>query len=150
MKFRRQAKIIELIEKEEIETQEELTIKLIDTGFETTQATVSRDIKELRLIKVTSKSGNSKYSLANTENEASFAVRLRNIFKECVIKIDVAQNLVVIKTLAGLGSAAAASIDSLKSDAIVGSLAGDDTVFIAMKDCESAEEFAKETRSMLI
>ena len=150
MKFRRQAKIIELIENFEIETQEDLTSKLIEAGIETTQATVSRDIKELRLVKVTIRDGNSKYSLSSSQTDGSFSVRLSNIFRECVIKINVAQNLVVIKTLPGLGSAAAMAIDSLKSEAIVGSLAGDDTVFVAMKNNEIAEEFAKEARTMLI
>ena len=149
MKFRRQAKIIELIDKNEIETQEELTSMLLEAGFETTQATVSRDIKELRLVKTTCARGFSKYAVASANNDGSFSVRLKNIFKESVIKIDVAQNIVVVKTLPGLGSAAAASIDSLKSDKIVGSLAGDDTVFIAMRDQNSAEEFATETKLML-
>lgn len=149
MKFRRQAKIIELIDKCEIETQEELTTKLLDAGFETTQATVSRDIKELRLVKSTTANGVSKYAVASSSSDASFSVRLKKIFKESVIKIDVAQNIVVVKTLSGLGSAAAASIDALRSDEIVGSLAGDDTVFIAMKDNESAEIFANTTKKML-
>lgn len=150
MKFRRQAKIIELIDQEEIETQEELTAKLVTHGFETTQATVSRDIKELCLIKVTSKKGVSKYAQEHDASRGSFSARLRNIFKECVIKIDTAQNIVVIKTLPGLGSAAAASIDALKSMEIVGTLAGDDTVFIAMKDNKASEKFMNETKDMLI
>ncbi|MFI3225841.1 MAG: arginine repressor [Clostridia bacterium] len=149
MKFRRQAKIIELIDKCEIETQEELTAKLLEAGFETTQATVSRDIKELRLVKSTTPAGISKYAVASSTGDGSFSVRLKKIFKESVIKIDIAQNIVVVKTLPGLGSAAAASIDSLKSDEIVGSLAGDDTVFIAMKDNEAAQIFANTTKKML-
>ncbi len=149
MKFRRQAKIIELIDENDIETQEELTSALIKEGFDTTQATISRDIKELQLIKVATKSGQSKYVVANSPLESSFSSRLTNIFRECVIKIDTAQNIVVIKTLPGLGSAAAASIDSLKSAEIVGSLAGDDTVFVAMKDNKSADIFANEAKKML-
>lgn len=149
MKFRRQAKIIELIDACEIETQEDLTSRLLDEGFETTQATVSRDIKELRLVKTTSANGVSKYAVASSAQDGSFSVRLKKIFKESVIKIDIAQNIVVIKTLSGLGSAAAMAIDSLKSEEIVGSLAGDDTVFIAMKDIEAAEMFANTTKKML-
>lgn len=150
MKFRRQAKIIELIEKFEIETQEELTTLLNQSGFDTTQATVSRDIKELRLVKVTTTEGHSKYVVSGSGDEGSFSTRLKNIFRECVIKINTAQNIVVIKTLPGLGSAAAAAIDSLKSEQMVGSLAGDDTVFIAMKTNEAAENFASDAKSMLI
>lgn len=149
MKFRRQSKIIELIEKFEIETQEELTSLLLKEGYDTTQATVSRDIKELRLVKLTSQNGVSKYVLSVNDTGTTYTTRLKNIFKECVVKIDVAQNLVVIKTLPGLGSAAAAAIDSLKDENIIGSLAGDDTVFIAMKDNQTAEFFAKTTKAML-
>ncbi|MFI3115926.1 MAG: arginine repressor [Clostridia bacterium] len=149
MKFRRQAKIIELIDNGEIETQEELTAKLIEAGFETTQATVSRDIKELRLVKSMTQQGISKYVVAKSTGDGNFSVRLQKIFRESVIKIDLAQNLVVVKTLPGLGSAAAMSIDSLKSDEIVGSIAGDDTVFVAMKDVDSAKIFANTMKKML-
>lgn len=148
MKFRRQTQIIQLIENYDIETQEELTEMLIKSGFDTTQATVSRDIKELRLVKISLQSGNSKYAIA-TDSDTTFTTRLQNIFKECVLSIEVAQNIVVIKTLGGLGSAAGAAIDSLKHEDLVGTLAGDDTVFVAIKDVHSAEIFANDTRKML-
>ncbi len=149
MKFQRQAKIIDIIEKFEIETQEELSEKLREIGFDTTQATVSRDIKELRLIKMLCSDGRYKYATSSKEAESSFSTRLRNIFRECVTSIENAQNLVVIKTLPGLGSAAAMAIDAIKMPDVVGTLAGDDTVFIVIRNTESAENFVKETSEML-
>ena len=93
MKFQRQAKILDLIEHDEIETQEELSIKLRELGFDTTQATISRDIKELRLVKMLSASGKYKYAASAREAETSFASRLRNIVRECVTSVDQAQNI---------------------------------------------------------
>ena len=104
MKFQRQAKILELIDRFEIETQEELTDHLRAVGYSTTQATVSRDIKELRLIKsLSTETGKYKYTAAAAGAADSFTTRLRNIFRECVTDIDAAQNMVVIKTLPGDG-----------------------------------------------
>ncbi len=151
MKFQRQAKILDLIEKYEIETQEELSEHLRGMGYNTTQATVSRDIKELRLIKIlSSSSGKYRYAAATSEVEGSFSVRLRNIFRECVTDISFAQNMVVIKTLPGLGQAAAMAIDALRNVSVVGTLGGDDTVFIVMKDTECADHFCADARKMLI
>ena len=150
MKFQRQAKILDLIDKHEIETQEELSEQLRNMGYNTTQATVSREIKELRLIKILSaETGKYKYAVASSEVESSFTTRLRNIFKECVTDINTAQNIVVIKTLPGLGQAAAMAIDAMRNKAVVGSLGGDDTVFIVMKDNEAAESFCAEAHLML-
>ena len=150
MKFQRQAKILDLIDKHEIETQEELSEQLRNVGYNTTQATVSRDIKELRLIKIlSSETGKYKYAVASSEVEGNFTTRLRNIFKECVTDINTAQNIVVIKTLPGLGQAAAMAIDAMRNKAVVGSLGGDDTVFIVMKDNEAADSFCAEARTML-
>ncbi len=148
MKFQRQAKILEIIEKNEIETQEELSQKLREFGYDTTQATVSRDIKELRLIKSLAPSGKYKYAVAS-DVESSFAARLKNIFKECVTKVDSAQNIVVIKTLPGLGSAAAIAIDAMKIESVVGTIAGDDTVFMVMRDDDYAHKFCRESVNML-
>ena len=149
MKFQRQAKILELIEHNEIETQEELSSRLRDLGYDTTQATVSRDIKDLRLIKMLSPSGKYRYAVSSQETENSFVGRLQNIFRECVTGIDYAQNTVVIKTLPALGSAAAIAIDAMRVPTVVGTLSGDDTVFILMRDNESALEFCEETKNML-
>ena len=120
MKFQRQAKILELIDRFEIETQEELTDHLRAVGYSTTQATVSRDIKELRLIKsLSTETGKYKYTAAAAGAADSFTTRLRNIFRECVTDIDAAQNMVVIKTLPGLGQAAAMAIDAMRAGADV-------------------------------
>lgn len=149
MKFQRQSKILELIEKEKIDTQEELSRRLKEWGFATTQATISRDIKELRLVKVMTPDGTYKYTAATTENEVSMMGRIRNIFKECVVGINSAQNLVVIKTLPGLGSAAGYAIDAIHHPEVIGSIAGDDTVFVVISDTEKAEIFREEARSLL-
>ena len=149
MKFQRQAKILDIIENNEIETQEELSDRLRMLGYDTTQATVSRDIKELRLIKILSPSGKYKYAAAVNEVENSYVNRLRNIFKECVIHIDAAQNMVVIKTLPGLAGAAAMAIDSMRLKQVVGTIAGDDTVFIVMRSTEEAVNFCGQSSELL-
>ena len=111
---------------------------------------MSRDIKDLRLIKIlSSTSGKYKYAAATSEVENSFTTRLRNIFRECVTEISYAQNMVVIKTLPGLGQAAAMAIDAMRVREVVGTLGGDDTVFVVMRDTESADQFCVEARGML-
>ena len=146
MKFQRQAKILDLIDRFDIETQEELTDHLRALGYSTTQATVSRDIKELRLIKTLSaETGKYKYSAA----AASFTTRLRNIFRECVTEINAAQNMVVIKTLPGLGQAAAMAIDAMRASDVIGTLGGDDTVFVVMRDNDSADRFCRQAHDIL-
>ena len=150
MKFQRQAKILDLIDRFEIETQEDLTAHLRALGYNTTQATISRDIKELRLIKtLSSETGKSKYTSSNAGAADSFTTRLRNIFRECVTDIDAAQNMVVIKTLPGLGQAAAMAIDAMRAPDVVGTLGGDDTVFAVMRDNDSAQKFCKQARDIL-
>ena len=145
MKFQRQAKILDLIDRFEIETQEDLTAHL-----RATQATISRDIKELRLIKtLSSETGKYKYTSSNAGAADSFTTRLRNIFRECVTDIDAAQNMVVIKTLPGLGQAAAMAIDAMRAPDVVGTLGGDDTVFAVMRDNDSAQKFCKQARDIL-
>lgn len=149
MKFQRQAAILDLISNYEIDTQEELTARLKEKGFNSTQATISRDIKELRLIKIASSQGGYRYSVADGEQDAGFAPRMRNIFRECVIRVDVAQNLVVLKTLTGMANAAAAALDSMKIGSIVGTIAGDDNVLIILRDSDTAQRFFEETHQML-
>ncbi len=150
MKFQRQAKILDLIDRFEIETQEDLTAHLRALGYNTTQATISRDIKELRLIKtLSSETGKYKYTSSNAGTADSFTTRLRNIFRECVTDIDAAQNMVVIKTLPGLGQAAAMAIDAMRAPDVVGTLGGDDTVFAVMRDNDSAQKFCKQARDIL-
>ena len=150
MKNKRQSAIMEIISSQDIETQGQLIEALGERGIESTQATVSRDIKDLRLIKILSAtSGKYKYAAATSEVENSFTTRLRNIFKECVTEISYAQNMVVIKTLPGLGQAAAMAIDAMRVREVVGTLGGDDTVFVVMRDTESADRFCTEARAML-
>ena len=149
MKFQRQSKILELIEKEKIDTQEELSRRLKEWGFSTTQATISRDIKELRLVKVMTPDGTYKYTAASTENEVSMMGRIRNIFKECVVNINCAENLVVIKTLPGLGSAAGYAVDAIHHPDVIGSIAGDDTVFVVIATKDKAVSFLDEARALL-
>lgn len=149
MKFQRQAKILELIEHNEIETQEELSMRLRALGYDTTQATVSRDIKDLHLIKILSPSGKYRYATSAQESENNFASRLQNIFRDCVISVDVAQNIVIVKTLPALASAAARAIDVMDVPKVVGTISGDDTVAIFMRDNESALDFCEDTKNML-
>ena len=150
MKSKRQEKILELIEKYNIETQEELIARLAECGIESKQTTVSRDIKELRLIKtLSSETGKYKYTSSNAGAADSFTTRLRNIFRECVTDIDAAQNMVVIKTLPGLGQAAAMAIDAMRAPDVVGTLGGDDTVFAVMRDNNSAQKFCNQARDIL-
>ena len=143
--------ILRLVQEHRISRQEVLLEHLRNEGFEVTQATVSRDIKELRLIKILSaETGKYKYAVASSEVENSFTNRLKNIFKECVTDISAAQNMVVIKTLPGLGQAAAMAIDAMRNKSVVGTLGGDDTVFIVMRDADAAEKFCSEARTMLV
>lgn len=141
MKFKRQAAIVDLISRNEIKTQEELSERLKQMGFSATQATISRDIKELQLVKTASKSGGYQYSTPEQNTGSLHLPRLKNIFRECVVKIDRAQNLVVLKTLVGMANAAAAAIDAMKINDIVGTLAGDDNILIILPSNEKAEEF---------
>lgn len=139
MKLKRHTKILELIEKHSIETQEELSEHLVRCGFDITQATISRDIKELKLVKALDK--NDSYRYRAMDNESSYVNRLRDIFRASVLDIDIACNTVVIKSMPGLASAVAMALDTLHMDDIVGTIAGDDTVFVLTRDNNSAKKF---------
>ena len=149
MKNKRQFKILELIDKYSVETQEDLADKLKEEGFDVTQATISRDIKELRILKVLDASGRYKYSARSVETEDKMQKKFESIFRECVTNIDCAGNMVVIKTLTGLASGAAAAIDSMNISQILGTLAGDDTIFIVFRTDEDAVSFSKEQAAKL-
>ena len=148
MKKRRQAKILELISSNEIETQEELQALLLENGFDVTQATISRDIKELRLVKDLSSKGKYYYSTGkrNTEN---INRRAGGIFNESIIKIDYAMNIVVIKCFPGMANAVCAAIDTMSIDNVLGSIAGDDTIFILCSNENAAMNFTYSLRKML-
>lgn len=148
MKKRRQAKIIELISQNDIETQEELQEMLGEFGYEVTQATISRDIKELRLVKDLSAKGRYIYSTGK-KNVENVTHRAGGIFSETIISIDYALNTVVIKCFTGMANAACAAIDSMNLEEILGTIAGDDTIFILCRSEEIAKMFTLKLRKML-
>ncbi|MCR2042610.1 arginine repressor [Anaerosalibacter massiliensis] len=147
-KYARQRKILELIEAYEIETQEELSEHLKRTGIDITQATISRDIKELRLVKVLSKSGKYKYAVMD-ENIEGATERLIKIFKSSIIGFDIAGHILVIKTLPGAAQVCASAIDTLKVEHVVGTIAGDDTIFIAVSDMKYVDSVVKTFQGLL-
>ena len=149
MKSQRQAKILEIIANDNIETQEQLLAALQKEGFRGTQATISRDIKELRIVKELTSLGTYRYTTSTTELTGSFSARMNTIFRECVVGFDYAQNIIVIRTLPGLASAAGSAIDSMNMNAIVGSLAGDDTVMVVMRDSNAAAAFCGEIKNLI-
>ena len=144
MKSQRQAKILEIISNKNIETQEQLLAELQKEGFRGTQATISRDIKELRIVKELTSLGTYRYTITTSDLGSSFSARLNTIFRECVTRYDYAQNIVVIHTLPGLAGAAASAIDSMNMSVVVGTLAGDDTVMVVMRDSNAAAVFCGE------
>ena len=149
MKSQRQAKIMEIISNRNVETQEQLLQELQDAGFRSTQATISRDIKELRIIKELTSFGTYRYTTSSGETAGTFSSKLNTIFRECITSFDYAQNMIVIRTLPGLASAAASAIDAMSLSVVVGSIAGDDTVFIVMRDNNAAAAFCGEIQSLL-
>ena len=149
MKVKRQAKIMEIISAMDIETQEQLLDELQKSGFKSTQATISRDIKELRIVKELTSMGTYRYATSNKEVGGTFSARLNTIFRECVTSFDYAQNMVVIKTLPGLASAACSAIDAMNMSVVVGSLAGDDTAFLVMRDNHAAAAFCAEIKKLV-
>ena len=149
MKSQRQAKIVEIISNRNIETQEQLLVELQSAGFYSTQATISRDIKELRIVKELTKFGTYRYSTPSKEVSGTFTGRLNTIFKECVTGYDYAQNLVVVHTIPGLANAAASAVDSMKLPFIIGTISGDDTVLIVLRDTNAAAAFCSELKNFL-
>ena len=140
MKNDRQNKILAIIAREDIDTQEALLERLQQEGIRCTQATISRDIKQR---------GRYRYAVSIHRKSLNVADKLLTIFRESVTSIDFAQNIVVIKTLSGLASAACEAVDSMKVSYMVGSLAGENTVLLVMRDNESAEIFCEEIKEML-
>jgi len=137
MKIKRHSKIIELVKSHAVETQEELADRLRTEGFDVTQATVSRDIRELKLMKITDASGRLTYALLPS-TEPQLTERMIRIFRDGVNSMDYAQNIIVIKTLEGMAMAVAASLDSLGDPQILGTIAGDNTIFCVVKTEEHA------------
>ena len=149
MKSKRQEKILELIHDHSVQTQEQLLAELNDAGFRTTQATISRDIKQLRIIKELGPNGVYRYATAPKPAEHTFSAKLNLIFRQCITSVDYAQNILVIKTMPGLASAACSALDKMNIPEIVGTLAGDDTAFIAMRDVPSASTLCAELREQI-
>lgn len=149
MKSQRHAKILEIISNRNVETQEQLLALLQQEGFRSTQATISRDIKELRIVKELTSLGTYRYATSNNEMSGSFSSRLNTIFRECVISIDYAQNIIVVRTLPGLASAAGSAIDAMNLSLVVGTLAGDDTVMVVMRDTNAAAAFCGEIKNLI-
>lgn len=148
MKYSRHSKILEIIEAKDVETQDELANELRASGFQVTQATVSRDIKEMRLIKVLTKDGRYKYASIR-EKEGAVNDRFLKIYRNSVISVDHAGNIIVIKTLVGSANAAAVSIDALNIKEIVGTIAGDDTIFLVVRDENQIDKIIKQFKDLL-
>ncbi len=148
MKSSRQSVILQIISEQEIETQGQLIRALAERGVASTQATLSRDIKQLHLVKELSSSGKYHYVVSGKSKNNDREMRLRKIFRESVTSYVVAQNIIVIKTLPGLASAACSTLDSMHIETLAGTLAGDDTAFLAMKDSKAAEDFCHEIDEM--
>lgn len=148
MKEQRQSKILNLIQNNEIGTQEDLALALLNEGFNVTQATVSRDIRELRLTKVSAKSGGQKYiALSNIDQQVS--EKVVRVFKDAFVSIDYAGNTIVISTLVGMGNAVAAAIDAFNIEEIIGTLAGDDTIFCLVKHEDHIESVIDQFKQIL-
>lgn len=148
MKVARHEKIMELIQQYDIDTQEELAAKLNEAGFRVTQATVSRDIRALKMTKVAGKDGKSRYAiLQNTP--AVLGDKYTRVLHDALTSIDVGQNMIVIRTVPGMAMGVAAALDAMKWDEILGSIAGDDTVMCAARTSEQAAEAADKLRSIL-
>jgi transcriptional regulator of arginine metabolism len=148
MKIARHAKILEIISDKDIETQEELAEELKNIGIDVTQATVSRDIKELKLIKVLSKDGRYKYATISP-NENILSDRLVSIFTQTVLTVDYVGNTIVVRTISGSAPAAAEAIDTLNWDGIVGTLAGDNTIFLIARSEKKAEELVNKLKKLM-
>ena len=149
MKSQRQAKILEIISNRNVETQEQLLAALQSEGFRGTQATISRDIKELRIVKELTSLGTYRYTTSSNEMTGTFSTKMNTIFRECVVGYDYAQNIIVIRTLPGLASAAGSAIDAMNLSLVVGTLAGDDTVMVVMRDNNAAAMFCGEIKNLL-
>lgn len=150
MKYQRHLKILELVQSEVIETQEQLLDRLRQAGFDITQATVSRDIKELRLFKKVDRNGNTRYDIeGNTTEHDKGSERYRSILRHNIRNIDYAGNLVVIKCFSGMAQAVCAAIDSMHFDNTVGTIAGDDTIFMAVRTEEAVKTIISDLNKIL-
>lgn len=148
MKTKRQSKILELIKKNDIETQDELLSYLLEDGFAVTQATVSRDIREMKLTKIATSGGKQKYTVLNDLGD-DMSEKYVRVLKDGYVSMDMAQNILVIKTVSGMASAVCASIDAMHIHEIVGSIAGDDTIMCAIRTTEDTVAIMKKIRKIV-
>lgn len=148
MKGKRQEKILEIIRTNDIETQEELTKKLSEAGFSSTQGTISRDIRELKLTKVTGANGKQKYAPIQTE-DIHVSSKYKRVLSEGILHMDNAENILVIKTVPGMAMACAAAIDSISLHGVLGCIAGDDTIMCVVKEIPMVEEVMKEIDTIM-
>ena len=146
MKEKRQQKILEIISNFDVDTQASLMEYLRESGYNATQATLSRDIRELRLVKVMTDNGIYKYDVATQEKVAELSPKFRSIFSEAVVSVDYAFHIVVIKCHNGMASAACAALDNMKIKDVVGSIAGDDTIFVLLRNEQQALKLISEIR----
>ena len=149
MKNERQLKILEIIDTNDISTQDELSLVLKKEGLDATQATLSRDIKELQLVKTMSKNGVYKYTRHKSESYSVISDKFKTIFSDATIAIDFAGNITVIKCHTGMANAACTAIDHMKIDDVVGTIAGDDTIFILLRSPEKAAELADKLNKLV-
>ena len=148
MKSGRQSEILKIISERDIETQNQLLQALSERGVKTPQAPLSRDIKDMRLVKELGPNGTYRYAAARSETE-NYEERLKKIFRESILSCDIAQNLLIIRTLPGLANGACSAIDAMHVENLVGTLAGDDTAFLAMRDVESAKHLFSEIKMQI-
>ena len=148
MKHSRQEKILQIINENTVETQEQLIEKLEEAGFNVTQATVSRDVRELKLTKISCGFGVYKYVVSSRDTH-SHSAKFLNMLKEMVTAVDHAGNLVVVKTYPGMAQAAAAALDSMEYPEIIGSIAGDDTVMLVIRSAEATRAFSLELQGLI-
>ncbi|MDD7333091.1 MAG: arginine repressor [Lachnospiraceae bacterium] len=148
MKTKRQTKILELIQKHDIETQEELSAYLTREGFQVTQATVSRDIRELKLTKIAMDNGRQRYAVLS-DADTGMAERLVRVLREGFVSMDYAGNILVIKTVSGMASAVGAAVDAIKLSEIIGSIAGDDTLMCVIRTEEDAVNIMNKLRKLV-
>ena len=138
MKLARHEKIIELIKEYDIDTQEELAARLNEAGFKVTQATVSRDIRALKMTKVAGRNGKSRYAILEEHTPDLLSDKYARVLKEAVVSMNIGQNIIVVKTISGMAMAAGAALDSMKWPEILGCIAGDDTIICVVKTSEQA------------
>lgn len=148
MKTKRQSRILELIRSNDIETQEELQTYLVQEGFAVTQATVSRDIRDMKLTKISTNAGKQKYVALNDSSE-DLSEKYVRVLKDGYVSMDMAQNILVIKTVSGMAGAVCASIDAMNIHEIVGSIAGDDTIMCAIRTTEDTIQIMKKLRRII-